>query len=240
MPAPDASTQPGDAPALAVSQLRFAYSGGPDILSIPAFAVARGEQVLLTGGSGTGKSTLLSLICGLLEPTVGEVRIAGTPVHSLSGAARDRFRGRHIGVIFQTFNLLIGFTARENVLAALLFSSTPPAEHASRAEAALKRLGIARPDARVERLSVGQQQRVAVARAIVCSPDLVLADEPTASLDPANGIAAMDLIQETCREAGAALVCVSHDPSLESRFARRVALGEINTAAGAALVEARP
>lgn len=221
-------------PAMRIRDLRFSYGSGahagPAVLDIASLEVQAGEQVLLTGGSGTGKSTLLGLVCGLLDPTVGEVLVNGTALHGLAGAARDRFRGRTIGVIFQTFNLLVGFSARENVLAALLCSSMPANEHEARAKAALDRLGIARPDERVERLSVGQQQRVAVARAVVCSPALVLADEPTASLDPSNAGVAMDLIQQTCRDTGAALLCVSHDPSLESRFARRIRLEEVNAA----------
>jgi len=221
--------KPGEA-ALRIQNMRFSYPSGDPVIDIGILEIGPGEQVLLTGGSGTGKSTLLGLVCGLLDPTVGEVRVNGTAIHGLSGAARDRFRGRSIGVIFQTFHLLIGFTARENVLAALMCSSMPAAEHESKASAALERLGITKPDELVERLSVGQQQRVAVARAVVCSPALVLADEPTASLDPKNASSAMDLIQQTCREAGAALLCVSHDPSLEARFARRVRLEEINTA----------
>lgn len=221
-------------PALRIRNLRFSYPrgsvAGSAVLDIASLEVQPGEQVLLTGGSGSGKSTLLGLVCGLLDPTVGEVLVSGTAIHGLVGAARDRFRGRNIGVIFQTFNLLVGFSARENVLAALLCSSTPAGEHEAKAKAALERLGITRPDERVERLSVGQQQRVAVARAVVCSPALVLADEPTASLDPKNAGVAMDLIQQTCRDEGAALLCVSHDPALEARFTRRIRLEDVNAA----------
>lgn len=130
-------------------------------------------------------------------------------------------------MIFQTFNLLQGFTALENVEAALLFSAIPPKEHTPRGEALLTSLGITKPHARVENLSVGQQQRVAVARAVAVKPTLVLADEPTASLDPANASGAMDLIQSACKECGAALLCVSHDPSMASRFQRRVTLEDL-------------
>jgi len=188
---------------------------------MPSLTVSRGEQVLLTAGSGQGKSTLLSLIAGLMEPTSGRVEVAGTVVHSLHGAGRDLFRGRHIGMIFQTFNLLMGFSAAENVMAALMFSAVPRGVHGQRAKALLGSLGIDRPDRPVERMSVGQQQRVAVARALACGPVLVLADEPTASLDPENAGAAMDLIQNACRQTGAALLCVSHDPAMTARFARR-------------------
>jgi ABC-type dipeptide/oligopeptide/nickel transport system ATPase component len=123
-------------------------------------------------------------------------------------------------MIFQTFNLLHGFTALENVLAGLMFSAMAPKEHEARARGLLQTLGIPDPEAEVDRLSVGQQQRVAVARALAARPALVLADEPTASLDPANTATAMDLIQSACRADGAALLCTSHDPTLRARFAR--------------------
>lgn len=221
-------------PALEIAGLRFRYSpAGPWVVDIPAFSLARGEQALLTGGSGAGKSTLLQLACGLLDPDQGELRIAGQAMHALRGARRDLFRGAHLGMIFQTFNLLTGFSAAENVMAVLMFSEIPHREHRPRAVDALKALGLPDPDAMVDRLSVGQQQRVAVARAVVCDPVLVLADEPTASLDPENADAAMTLIQSTCRDRGAALLCVSHDPAMAARFTRRVALKELNHAAGA-------
>jgi ABC-type lipoprotein export system ATPase subunit len=208
--------------ALEISQLRFHYSGEPgrDVVRMDSLTLAPGEQVLLTGDSGSGKSTLLQLIAGLMNPSSGAIRVNGQNVHELRGAARDAFRGRSIGMVFQTFNLLVGFSAIENVLAALMFSTVPAAEHRSKAASLLKTLQIERPDALVEQLSIGQQQRVAVARAVACNPVLVLADEPTASLDPRNAAGAMELIQSICRERGAALLCVSHDPSMTSRFSR--------------------
>jgi putative ABC transport system ATP-binding protein len=142
-------------------------------------------------------------------------------MHALKGAARDRFRGRSVGMVFQTFNLLHGFSAIENVMVAMLMSDTPKADWRPRAEALLGSLGIERLDAPVEELSVGQQQRVAVARALACRPTLVLADEPTASLDPENAANAVAVLRAACREQGAALLVVSHDPSLEQHFARK-------------------
>lgn len=215
--------------ALKVSALRYTHNdpdGDGFLLDMPALELAEGEQALLVGSSGSGKSTLLNLIGGLLEPDSGEILVDSTALHSLRGAARDRFRGSTIGMIFQTFNLLEGFTARENVLTALLFSDMPKREHSARADALLSRLGIERPDATPERLSVGQQQRVAVARALAARPRLVLADEPTASLDPQNAENAIALIRETCREEGAALLCTSHDPTLRGSFDR---IEEIST-----------
>ncbi|MGE3106883.1 MAG: ABC transporter ATP-binding protein [Phycisphaerales bacterium] len=216
-------------PALEIRNLRFRYASedlaagsasghAPWTVDVAALALQPGEQVLLTAGSGVGKSTLLHLIAGILDPLEGHVIVAGEDVHQRAGAARDAFRGRHIGMIFQTFNLLHGFTALENVMAAMMFSSIPRAEHAPRAAALLTHLGITRHTQTPEQQSVGMQQRVAVARALACDPALVLADEPTASLDPDNASAAIELIQSACREKNAALLCVSHDPSMRQRF----------------------
>jgi ABC-type lipoprotein export system ATPase subunit len=213
--------------ALSVRNLRFAYADAPRgawTVDVPSLDLARGEQLLLTAGSGRGKSTLLHLVAGLMDPQEGTVSVAGQNMHQLSSAARDAFRGRSIGMIFQTFNLLHGFSAIENVMAALMFSTIPPREHRDRAAALLKHLGIERIDADPDRLSIGQQQRVAVARAVACDPVLVLADEPTASLDPENAATAISLIQDICREKNAALLCVSHDPAMAERFSRRESL----------------
>jgi putative ABC transport system ATP-binding protein len=222
---------PSNPPALSIQGLRFQYPAqdeeAPWRLSVPLLVLERGEQVLLAAGSGRGKSTLLSLIAGIMDPHAGSVRVAGVDVHALLGHKRDLFRGRHIGMIFQTFNLLTGFSALENVMAALMFSEQPAAGHREKASAALGSLGITRQNALVERMSVGQQQRVAVARAVVCDPVLVLADEPTASLDPENSANAMGLIQDACRAKGAALLCVSHDPGMAARFERREELEKI-------------
>lgn len=222
--------------ALQINDLRFRYGGpgngsaGDWIVNVPSLTLARGEQMLLTGTSGRGKSTLLHLIAGLVDPQQGDVIVDSQRLGDLHGAKRDLFRGSRIGMIFQTFNLLHGFTAEENVMAALMFSDAkkfPPATHRLRARQLLNHLGIDRTSAQADQLSVGQQQRVAVARAIACDPVLVLADEPTASLDPEAGRVAMDLIQQSCREINAALLCVSHDPGMAARFERRASLDEL-------------
>lgn len=220
--------------ALSIERLRFAYppTGRSAFeLSLPSLALGRGEELLLVGRSGCGKSTLLQLISGLLDASGGSIRINGTDLTLLKGGDRDRFRGRHVGMVFQTFNLLQGFSARENVLAALLMSDVPKAEWQSRAESLLRSLGIEELDARAEELSVGQQQRVAIARALACRPTLVLADEPTASLDPENAVNAIRVLRDACREQGAALLVVSHDPALESHFTRIERLPELVAAA---------
>jgi ABC-type lipoprotein export system ATPase subunit len=218
--------------ALSIQELRFRY---PDMLAsdwvvdIASLELRPGEQLLLKGGSGTGKSTLLQLIAGLLRPNHGSITIGGTDITALSGAKADLFRGRQIGFIFQTFNLLHGFTAIENVMAALMFSDIPSKQHRQLAASTLTALGLNRHDADVAQLSVGQQQRVAVARAVVCEPALVLADEPTASLDPENADTAMDLIQQACADRNAALLCVSHDRSLDTRFARSAEFAQLRS-----------
>ncbi len=218
-----------DAPALHIDTLRYRYTPtGPWVVDIASLTLDPGQQLLLTGSSGRGKSTLLYLIAVLIEPSHGSITIHAQDIHALQGHKRDEFRGQRIGMIFQTFNLLHGFSAAENVMLAMMFSNIPRREHRPRACELLEHLGVDRPDAPPEQLSIGQQQRVAVARAVACKPDLVLADEPTASLDPENAAGAMDLIQTTCRESGAALLCVSHDPTMAERFERRASLDELH------------
>jgi len=217
--------------ALRITDLSFTYPGaGEPVVRVDALSLAQGDQILLAGSSGRGKSTLLQLIAGLLDPTSGTIEIDGVAIHSLRAAKRDLYRGAKIGMIFQTFNLLSGFSALENVMAPMMFSAVPRREHRDRAAALLKSLGIERVNAEPDQLSVGQQQRVAVARALACDPVLVLADEPTASLDPENAVAAMDLIQNACRERNAALLCTSHDPRTADRFSRRASLDELAAA----------
>lgn len=231
-PMPTATLAPTGTPALDITDLRFRFNDGPWLIEVPRLTLEGGEQLLLQAPSGRGKSTLMHLIAGitdLRQPNgTGTIRIAGRNIHALHGAARDGFRGRSIGMIFQTFNLLQGFTALENIMAALMFSDLPAAEHQPRALELLAKLSIDRTGATPDQLSVGQQQRVAVARAVACRPALVLADEPTASLDPLSGRVALDLIQEVCRESNAALLLVSHDPTIASRFARCEELGQLS------------
>ncbi len=222
------TTAPASPRALSIDGLRFRYPGASaDVVDIAQFTLDAGEQALLVGGSGRGKSTLLQLIAGLLDPDAGTIRVGGRNIHALTGPERDRYRGQHIGMIFQTFNLLRGWTAAENVMAALAFADHE-GDHRALAVKTLARLGIDRPDADPEKMSVGQQQRVAVARAVVGKPALVLADEPTASLDPENAAGAMELIEQACKESGAALLCVSHDPAMRERFGRVESLEELS------------
>lgn len=233
-------TNVNSTPALSIQNLRYRYpgtrggGGGNETgsadrwnIDLPALSLAQGEQLLLTGTSGSGKSTLLHLIAGIMDPDQGDVTVSGQRVHSLHGAKRDSFRGKHVGMIFQTFNLLHGFSAIENVMAALMFSAVPRSEHKGRAAKLLNHLGITEHHKTPEQLSVGMQQRVAVARAVACDPVLVLADEPTASLDPENAAGAIELIQQVCREKNASLLCVSHDPAMRQKFARVLSLEKL-------------
>jgi len=229
-----------DTLALQIENLRFRYgqsTSQPWVIDIGMLELQQAGQLLLTGKSGTGKSTLLYLIAGLMEPNEGRIFVDGQNVHELAGEKRDLFRGATIGMIFQTFNLLQGFTALENVMAPLMFSNIPSREHHDRAAKLLQTLEIDRPNQKVDEMSIGQQQRVAIARAVACKPVLVLADEPTASLDPENAVGAMDLIQRTCREHGAALLCTSHDPALRDRFDERLALEELSSASSASALK---
>ncbi len=214
--------------AIEIDSLQFSYRDGFS-LAVPAFRLGESEQVLLAGTSGCGKSTLLHLIAGLEDGSRGSISIAGTGIGSMRGAARDAFRGRTIGMVFQTHHLLPGFSARENLVIAMMSSAIPQAQRGPRADELLGAVGLspADRDRPADRLSVGQQQRVAVARAVAAKPALVLADEPTASLDPENADNAIALLRETCQAAGAALLCTSHDPAMRPRFDRVVELSSI-------------
>ena len=219
------SKKHNEALSLDMDGVSYRYqSGSEPALIVDRLILEPHEQVVVTGRSGCGKSTLLHLIAGLMKPTTGSISVAGVDLGRLRGSKMDQFRGRHIGMVFQTFHLLQGFSVLENVLAALMFSDIPRSKHRPRAFELIETLGINMPDARIHELSVGQQQRVAVARAIACSPSLVLADEPTAALDPEYTGVAMDLLQGACRTIGAALLCVTHEMSIVDRFDRHESL----------------
>ena len=224
---------------MVINDLLFSWDGnGTPLLDIAALSIDRGERVFLHGPSGSGKSTLLGLLGGVLLPGAGGLSVLGQDLASLSGRARDRFRADHLGIIFQMFNLLPYLSVRDNVALSCRFSSA----RAARAEEAggvgsetnrlLKNLGL--PDVAMERpvtdLSVGQQQRVAVARALIGQPELIIADEPTSALDADHRNIFIDLLSAECSASGATLVFVSHDLSLAKTFDRIVALTEINRA----------
>jgi putative ABC transport system ATP-binding protein len=222
-----------------MSQVHFAWGGRNSFsLAIERFVLATRERILLIGPSGSGKSTFLSLLCGILAPRSGRIDILGSDITRLSASARDGFRAEHFGIIFQMFNLLPYGSVINNVLLPLSFAPRrrqrasaegPPEAEATRL---LTKLGL---DPQLVRgtsaanLSVGQQQRVAAARALIGAPELIVADEPTSSLDRDSQGAFLDLLFAQAKEAGSALVMVSHDVSLGPRFDRVVRLDEIAT-----------
>jgi putative ABC transport system ATP-binding protein len=206
---------------LAITDLQKSYpvpgtSQRRRIVDVPSFSLAAGAQLALRGESGSGKTTFLNLIAGILEADAGRILIGDTEVTALREAARDRVRARSLGYIFQTFNLLQGHTVLENVLLGMAFG---PGADRGRAGALLQRVGLGDKLGHYPRqLSTGQQQRVAVARALANRPALVLADEPTGNLDRRNARESLALIREVCRETGAALLLVSHDEEVLSQF----------------------
>jgi putative ABC transport system ATP-binding protein len=199
------------------------------VLDIASFEVAAGEQVLLMGQSGCGKTTLLHVIAGIARPDAGRVVINGIDIAGLSEAERDRFRAENLGYVFQTFNLLAGFTALENVLLGMSFAGRRA--DVSRARLLLDRVGMShRLTHKPAALSVGEQQRVAVARALVNRPKLLLADEPTANVDARNQQQIIELIRDTCRDEGIALVLVTHSAQVAGQFERVEQLDRFNQA----------
>ncbi len=199
------------------------------ILLLDEFNVAVGEQVVVMGQSGCGKTTLLHIVAGISRPTAGKVKIDGWDITLMDEAECDQFRAEHIGYVFQTFNLLPGFTALENVLLGMTFGKgrADPV----RARHLLDRVGLShRLTHKPPTLSVGEQQRVAVARALANRPQLLLADEPTANIDSGNQQAVIDLLRSTCREENVALILVSHAPQVAKQFDRVENLEKINRA----------
>jgi putative ABC transport system ATP-binding protein len=199
------------------------------ILDIPEFNVTAGEQVVLVGRSGCGKTTLLHVIAGISRPTSGRVRIEGWDLALMKEAEVDQFRAERIGYVFQTFNLLPTFTALENVLLGMTFGRCR--SDRERVRHLLNRVGLGhRLTHKPTQLSVGEQQRVAVARALANRPQLLLADEPTANVDIGNQQKIIDLLRETCEEEKVALILVTHAPEVAEQFERHEYLEKINLA----------
>lgn len=220
--------------AIALRDVRFGYDRANAVLDIARLDVARGERVFLYGPSGSGKTTMLGILAGVLQADAGEVRVLGENLTRRSGRLRDRFRARHIGYIFQMFNLIPYLSVLENIVLPCLISTerrrrlngVRPADAAAQLS---HDLGIAHLIGEsVTRLSVGQQQRVAAARALIGAPELVIADEPTSSLDADRRVTFLDLLFRVCKESGSTLVFVSHDLGLEQLFDRSLSLAELN------------
>jgi putative ABC transport system ATP-binding protein len=216
----------------------FASPAGGRVLvvDVPEFSLAAGEQCALEGASGSGKTTFLHLLAGILTPDEGRISVAGRELTRLSESSRDALRAVAIGYIFQTFNLLQGYSALENVELAMQFGRGPDRK---RARLLLEQVGLGgRMSYRPAQLSIGQQQRVAVARALANRPAVVLADEPTGNLDRAKAGDSIRLIREVCAERGATLLVVSHDPFVLDQFERRASMTDLNRAAAGATGEA--
>ncbi|MCC7397300.1 MAG: ABC transporter ATP-binding protein [Planctomycetes bacterium] len=201
--------------------------------------INRGEQVALVGRSGTGKTTLLHMLAGILLPDRGEIEVVGQRLDQLSEAARDRHRGRHIGMVYQTFNLLQPFTALENVLLGALFGAGAGHAARDRAAALLTQVGLGdRLHHRPRELSVGQVQRVAICRALVNDPEVILMDEPLGNQDKATGGQVLDLLLQLAAAGGKTVVMVTHDPESAARMQRTVDLaalrGRLQATGGAA------
>lgn len=226
---------------LQLEQLQFAWPLGQALtLDIEQLNLQSKERLFVAGSSGSGKSTLLSLLAGVLLPQQGTINILGEELTCLSGSGRDHFRADHIGFIFQQFNLIPYLSVIENVTLPCQFSRLrrervlqsmkSPAEEAVRLLSHLDLSGdlLSRP---VTQLSVGQQQRVAAARALMGAPEIIIADEPTSSLDADRRLAFVDLLFHECASQGSSLIFVSHDASLQGQFDRSVDMRELNRAA---------
>ena len=194
--------------------------------------IEKGEQVALVGRSGTGKTTLLHVLAGILRADSGTVEIAGQRIDTMTEAQRDRFRGQHIGMVYQTFNLLQPFTALENVLLGALFGRGAGHEAEARAKSLLERVGLAeRMHHRPSELSVGQVQRVAICRALVNDPEVILMDEPLGNQDKATGAHVLELLLQLAREGNKTVVMVTHDPESALRMQRTVDLATLRRSA---------
>lgn len=218
-----------------IRDLEFQYPKSPSkTVAISRFEIVQGEKVFLFGSSGSGKTTLLEILSGILVPQKGSVQILGKALEKMSSRERDRFRASHMGYIFQSFNLIPYLNAEENILLPVALSPTRRERLKSlrvdeEVQTLCESLGIAALKSRkVTELSVGQQQRVAVARALLGSPELILADEPTSSLDFEHREKFIELLFQVCEARNTTVLFVSHDRSLEKKFSKAVSFHEIN------------
>ncbi|MEC7078498.1 MAG: ABC transporter ATP-binding protein [Pseudomonadota bacterium] len=222
--------------AIDIKELVFRFGPGLEpVLTIPSWRVEAKQRVFLQGNSGSGKSTLLGLLAGLRTPSSGSVSVLDTQISSLSGRKRDAFRAQHIGVVFQQFNLIPFLSVLDNILLAGQFAGRASrANNKARALELIERVNLEPRLAgrKAEQLSIGQQQRVAIVRALFNSPSLLLVDEPTSALDHANKESFLRLLNEVLDDTNCAMVFVSHDPSIGEMFEDRVALDDLNQSGG--------
>lgn len=215
---------------LSVENLHFHYPGRPDqtVLDIRSWSVDAGEQVFLHGPSGSGKSTLLNLLAGILVPNAGSIEVAGKRLNTLSGRQRDRLRARHIGVVFQQFNLIPYLSPLDNIQLAAYLGGAHKVKGRARELLQALRIEEYLHHQTTSKLSIGQQQRVAIARALINRPELLIVDEPTSALDSQNCDAFLSLLLEQVERHNTTLVFVSHDFTLADAFTRVEALRDIN------------
>lgn len=224
--------------AIALNQLTFRWQKKlPACLDIPSLRIGVGERIFLHGPSGSGKSTLLGLLGGVLLPETGSIHLLGTDITALNGRTRDRFRADHIGFLFQQFNLVPYLSVLDNVLLPCNFSAYRRdraqigADNVNEvAKKLLAQLDLAESlwQRKASELSVGQQQRVAMARALIGQPEILIADEPTSALDAERQIAFLDLLLDACEKTSSTLLFVSHDRRIASEFTREISLLDIN------------
>ncbi|MGI9416082.1 MAG: ABC transporter ATP-binding protein [Hyphomicrobiales bacterium] len=237
MPRTDKAAAKGNEASVQVTGVRFRWPGvRPFEISVDSLTIGRGERVLLLGPSGSGKSTLLNLVCGISRPQAGKISILGRDFSAMSVTARDRFRAEHYGIIFQMFNLLPYASALDNVLLPLSFApkrrrrvlDVQPADaEATRILSALGIGGALATHGTAANLSVGQQQRVAAARALIGAPEIIVADEPTSALDENAQDTFVNLLFDQVEKVGATLLMVSHDRRLAQHFDRAVELQQV-------------
>lgn len=219
-------------PAIDIRNLQFHWPGSTaPTLDIPQLEIASGAGVFLLGSSGSGKSTLLNLVAGLLTPQQGSIEVLGHPLHKLGARARDRFRARHIGLIFQQFNLVPWLDVATNIRLACGFGGNAgPSRTEMAAQLDALALDPALLDRRADQLSVGQQQRVAIARALINRPELLIADEPTSALDSAARDGFVKLLLQVRGERRLTVLFVSHDAALAAHFSRVIDMMTVNEA----------
>lgn len=210
---------------LAVERLAVSFAGlEAPVLTVDALTIPAGGHVAVTGGSGSGKSTFINVITGLDRATAGKISWSGEDITRLSETARDRWRAGHVGLVMQDFHLFPGLSAVENVLLPARLARVANTALIERAHALLKAVGLSRPDQKIETMSRGEMQRVAIARALLRKPGVIVADEPTASLDAEAGEVVGRLLVDLANEAGSTLIVVSHDLRLIERLDRRITL----------------